>query len=114
MGTGFALDLLLSSRRLGAEEAQRIGLVQRVTEPEALVDDACEWVRGVAAEVSPAAMRDTKKLVYRHGGAGYPEALVEADDWQWRAMDRADAREGARSYAERRPPRFERLGGDDA
>ena len=33
----------------------------------------------------------------------------EADVMQWAAMDRQDASEGARSYLERRPPKFTRL-----
>ncbi len=110
LGAGRALELLWSSRKLGAEEAQRIGLVEFVTEPAELVERAQAFVRDLAANVSPASLADTKRLVYRHLGVGYEPALREADTVQWQALDRPDALEGAQSYLEKRPPRFARLG----
>jgi enoyl-CoA hydratase/carnithine racemase len=109
LGAGRALELLWSSRRVDAEEAARIGLVEFLTEPGDLVARAQAFVRDLAANVSPASLADTKRMVYRHLGVGYPEALREADAVQWAAMDRPDAREGAQALLEKRPPRFPRL-----
>jgi enoyl-CoA hydratase/carnithine racemase len=64
----------------------------------------------LAANVSPASIADTKRLVYAHLGTNYPEALREIDEVQWAALGRPDAREGAMALLERRPPRFPRLG----
>jgi enoyl-CoA hydratase/carnithine racemase len=111
VGTGRALDLLWSSRRIGAEEAFRMGLVDRVVEPDTLLSAARDYVVDLAQNASPASLRDTKRLVYRHWGASYEAALREADEVQWAALDRADAREGAAALLERRPPHFDRLGG---
>ena len=110
LGPGRALDLLWSSRKIGAEEAQRIGLVEFVTEPVELLATARDYVVELAATVSPASLADTKRMVYRQLGLGYPEALRETDVIQWKAVDRPDAMEGVRSFVERRPPRFARLG----
>ena len=103
MGPGRALDLLgpAADRR---REALRIGLVEYLAEPAQLVDAPA--LRAAAAEVSPASIADTKRLVYRHLGVGYPEALGEIDDVQWAAVARADAREGAMALLERRAPSF--------
>jgi enoyl-CoA hydratase/carnithine racemase len=110
LGHGRALDLLWSSRRVDAEEALRIGLVEYVTEPGELLAAARRYIVDLAEQVSPASLADTKRLVYHHLGIGYPEALREAEAVQWQAMDRVDATEGVQSLLERRPPSFGRLG----
>ena len=112
LGAGRALDLLWTSRRFGAEEAYRMGLVEYVVEPDELLARARQYVVDLAEQVSPASLRDTKRLVYHHLGIGYEEALRETEVVQWQAMDRIDAREGAQSLLERRPPAFPRLGSD--
>jgi enoyl-CoA hydratase/carnithine racemase len=110
VGAGRALDLLWSARKVGAEEAHRIGLVEHLAEPDGLLATARQYVVDLAEQVSPASMRDTKRLVYRQLGQLYAEALAETDALQWESMDRFDAKEGATSFVERRPPAFPRLG----
>ena len=111
IGTGGALDLLWTSRTFDAAEAQRVGLVQQVVEPEDLIPAARRYVTDLAENVSPASLADTKRLVYRHLGVGYEEALRETDEVQYAALDRVDAKEGAAALLEKRPPSFPRLGG---
>lgn len=110
IGTGAALDLLWSSRKIDADEALRLGLVQDVVAPEALLDTAKAYVADLAANVAPKTLADTKRLVYSHGGMALRPALLEADEATWAAVGRPDAREGAMSLLERRPPTFERIG----
>lgn len=110
IGAGAALDLLWTSRRIDAAEAQRIGLVQQVVEPDVLLESARRYVTDLAENVSPASLADTKRLVYRQLGVGYEEALHETDAVQYAALDRADAKEGAAALLEKRAPSFPRLG----
>jgi enoyl-CoA hydratase/carnithine racemase len=110
VGVGRALDLLWMSDRIDAETAQKFGLVESVVAPAALLSSACDYVRKLAATSSPAAIAETKRLLYRHLGTGYVEALREADASQWRFVASADAREGARALIEKRAPKFTRLG----
>jgi enoyl-CoA hydratase/carnithine racemase len=110
VGVGRALDLLWMSDRIDAEEAHRCGLVQRVVAPDELLATACDYVRRLAETASPAAIAETKRLLYRHLGTGYVEALQEADASQWRFVTADDAREGAAALLEKRPPQFHRLG----
>jgi enoyl-CoA hydratase/carnithine racemase len=110
VGAGRALDLLWTSRRIDAAEAARIGLVEYLVEPAELVPAATRYVSELAATVSPAALADTRRMVYEHVGQGYAEALADADATTWRAVDRADAREGAAALLEKRAPKFPRLG----
>jgi len=110
VGSGRALDLLWSSRRVDAEEGYRMGFFDRVVAPDELVPAAVQYVRDLAQQVSPASLQDTKRLVYRHLGMGYDEALREADVATWAAMDRIDAKEGAMALLEKRAPQFPRVG----
>ncbi|MFN0147905.1 MAG: enoyl-CoA hydratase-related protein [Dehalococcoidia bacterium] len=111
VGPGRALDLLWTSKRIDAAEAYRIGLVEYLCEPEELLDRARAYVRELAANAPPKTIADTKRLVYAHLGAGYPEAFRDADAAQWVALERPDAAEGARALLEKRAATFERLGG---
>lgn len=110
VGPGRALDLLWTSRRIGADEAYRIGLAEFLTGADDLLGATRRYIEQLAEDVSPASISDTKRLVYRHLGVGYDEALREADAVQWESLDRYDAREGARALLERRPAVFPRLG----
>lgn len=109
IGTGPALDLLWTSRRIDATEAHRIGLVQQVVDHDDLLPAARRYVEELAS-VSPASLADTKRLVYGGYGMAYPEALEEIDAVQYAALDRPDAGEGAASLLEKRDPSFPRLG----
>lgn len=110
VGPGAAMDLLLTNKRIDAAEAHRIGLVDYVCEPEELVQRAKAYIAHVAANAAPLAIADTKRLLYRHMGAPYPEAFREADTAQWEAIKRPDASEGAQALLEKRQARFRRVG----
>jgi enoyl-CoA hydratase/carnithine racemase len=110
LGPGRALDLLWTSRRIGAQDAYRMGLVEYVTEPADLLSTVRRYVVDLAEQVSPASLADTKRLVYRHLALGYEDALRETDVVQWESLDRVDAKEGASALLERRPPVFPRIG----
>jgi enoyl-CoA hydratase/carnithine racemase len=113
IGMGWSMDMLWTSRMVGAEEAKQLGLVQYLTEPEDLVESACNYIRELAATVSPAALRDGKRLLYRHAGVDYGHAMRDAEEETRGVIGRADAVEGVQSFVERRPPKFERLGGKE-
>lgn len=112
VGMGRALDLLWTSRMVGAEEAYRIGLL------EFLVDDpvaaAQEYVRELAATVSPTSMADTKRMVWEHAGLYLDASLDDAADVVESQFSRPDVAEGVHSFLEKRPPAFPRLGSSEA
>jgi enoyl-CoA hydratase/carnithine racemase len=110
VGTGRSLDLLWSSRRIDADEALRLGLVERVTEPDALLDTARAYVAELARDVSPLALADIKRLVYEGAGQELAPALDQACDATSAAVRWADALEGASAFVDRRAPHFARLG----
>lgn len=110
VGTGRALDLLWMSDRIDAASAYDMGLVEKLTEPEQLIDVACAYIQRLSETSAPLAIAETKRLVYRHIGTSYVDALVEANESQNRFVAAPDAAEGARALLEKRPPVFKRLG----
>lgn len=112
VGTGRALDLLWTSRMVEAEEALRVGLLEYLQEePLAAAQD---YVRTLAATVSPVSMADTKRMVWEHAGLDIDSALEDAADVTYSQFDRPDLSEGVQSYFEKRPPAFPRLGAEGA
>jgi enoyl-CoA hydratase/carnithine racemase len=110
LGSGRAFDLLLTSRRVDAAEAERIGMVEYVVEPEELLSRAKAYVGEIALNSSPGAFAETKRLLYEQMGLGFDRSFRDADTIQWQVLRRPDATEGARALLEKRAPRFERLG----
>ncbi|GAA2448069.1 hypothetical protein GCM10010191_76820 [Actinomadura vinacea] len=110
VGRGHALDLLLSARRVGAAEAERIGLVHRVVPAEELTATAVAYARQLADTCSPAAMQAIKKQVTRHATLQLMEAENETLPLVDRSLTGADFKEGVLSFVERRAPRFPPLG----
>lgn len=106
VGTGRALDLLWSSRRIDAAEAERIGFVDRVVPDDELVTTATDYVRELAASVAPRSLALMKQQVLRGWSQPIDVALREVDDEMRAALEHPDTLEGVASFVEKRPPRF--------
>jgi enoyl-CoA hydratase/carnithine racemase len=106
VGIGHAADLLFSSRVVLAEEAERIGLVNRVLPPHELMPATLEYARAIATEISPSSLRESKRQLYAdlHGDVG--SAVAESERLLERMATEADFREGVAAWQEKRPPRF--------
>jgi enoyl-CoA hydratase/carnithine racemase len=113
VGPAVALDLLFSSRRVGGEEAVRLGLANELVPADQLVDHCRAYVEGLARTSSPASMAVMKRQVYEqlHGGLGAAEH--DAVRLMLESFERPDFAEGVRSFVEKRPPEFPRLGAAD-
>ena len=110
LGEQRALDLLLTARRVGGEEAYRIGLADRLADPENLRAAAQELAGEIAAN-APLAVRSIRNTMLGttiRGTLADPAAAMETElAEQDRLRQTADFAEGIRASAERRPPRFE-------
>jgi enoyl-CoA hydratase/carnithine racemase len=108
VGTGRAMDLLLSGRILSAEEALALGLVNRVVPAEDLLEATVAYARDLAANCSPIAMASMKAQVYAAAESSLEAARLQALGlWADRHKDHPDFAEGIRSFVEKRPPDFE-------
>ena len=103
VGLARAREMLLTGRRVTAQEAYDIGLVSGVADD--VVAHALEVARGIAGS-APIAVRLTKAALAYAGHHSIDAAL----DWEGLAqpvtMASADLREGLAAQAERRAPRF--------
>ncbi len=106
VGHANAMDLLLSARRVGSEEALRIGLVNRLCPPEQLREQTYAYARDLADLVSPSAMAVIKRQLYEVPFQTLGEATIEANREMMVALNGSDFREGVASFMEKRPPRF--------
>ena len=109
VGTANALDLLYSSRKLGAEEAARIGLVNRVVPHDELLTCARAYVEELAANCSPTSLAIMKRQVYQGLQKPFGESERESVSLMVESFTRPDFREGVASFLEKRPPRFGRV-----
>jgi enoyl-CoA hydratase/carnithine racemase len=106
VGPARALDLLLSSRVVFADEALALGLVNRVLAPERLLDGALEYAHELAASCSPTSMATIKLQVYADLERGLQEATDAADQLMLESFAAPDFLEGVTSFLERRDPQF--------
>jgi cyclohexa-1,5-dienecarbonyl-CoA hydratase len=104
VGQPRALQLLLSGQVIGAAEALRIGLVDRVAPPDKLAEMVETEVARFTAQ-SAAVLRLTKRAVREASGASFELALSRLEDfYQHELMATEDAHEGLKAFAEKRPP----------
>ena len=109
VGPAHALDLLMSARKVGAEEAERIGLVNRVLPHDELMPFVYDYARDMAENASPASMMVMKQQVYRDLTAELGEAHAAAVQKMFESFDRPDFKEGVQSFLEKRPPKCPRV-----
>jgi enoyl-CoA hydratase/carnithine racemase len=79
VGMGVARDLCLTGRRIDANEALRIGLVNSISEPGAVLDDALAMARTII-EAPQAALERTKRYLISSSSATFEEAFAEEHD----------------------------------
>ena len=105
IGRAAALDLLLRGRQIGADEAERIGLVTNAAEPDEL--DRC--ARELAAELAalpPLAVREIKRCVDLGLDGPLSTGLALEERGNLALAETADAHEGVAAFVQRRSPQF--------
>ena len=106
VGPAHAAELLYSGRNLGGDEAERIGLVNRALDPEAVVQEARALASAIA-EAAPIANRGIKRALAQSPGADLPEQLHFEASEQAICFESDDVHEGLAAVRERRDPRFQ-------
>jgi enoyl-CoA hydratase/carnithine racemase len=106
VGHANAMDLLLSARIVGAEEAQRIGLVNQVFAADAFAGAVGSYAKDLANNVSPRSLRVIKGQVYKAMTQTLGQALDTATEEMKASLQCDDFKEGVRHFVEKRAPAF--------
>jgi 2-(1,2-epoxy-1,2-dihydrophenyl)acetyl-CoA isomerase len=106
VGRGRAFEIAAAKDPMPAEEALRLGLVNRVVKGADLEREALAWAHELAA-LPPRAVAETKALLNGAEGNRLTEHLALDSAAIARTTGTEDFREGVRAFFEKRPPRFE-------
>jgi enoyl-CoA hydratase len=101
-----AMELLLTGDRIGAAEAERIGLIGRVVPDGEALSTAMEIAERIAAN-GPLAVKAIKRSVQETEGLPEAEALKIELEIGGPIFGTADAREGTLAFKEKRTPHYE-------
>ena len=97
-GQGLAMDLILTGRSIGAVEAERHGLVNRVVEPGRALPEAIALAQRIAG-FPQAGLRHDRLSLLEQWGLPLKHALENELGWGRKTMDSGEALAGARRFA---------------
>ncbi|WP_395067850.1 enoyl-CoA hydratase [Paraburkholderia silvatlantica] len=106
VGHANAFDLLMTSRKIDAQEALRMGLVSRVSAPESLHGEAMTLARSLCEDVSPRSVRVMKQQLWEAPYQTLGEAVALANREMFDSIQSEDFREGVAHFIEKRKPAF--------
>jgi enoyl-CoA hydratase len=106
VGPSAAKDIMFSARRLKADEALRIGLINRVVDAEALEADTIAYAETLAAN-APLSIRASKYFIDQLGLERSQRDEARMDAMQREAENSEDFKEATRSFMEKRKPVFQ-------
>ena len=101
VGAGKAKELIFCGRRVGAEEALRIGLIEGV----GVLADARAMALSIS-ENAPLALALAKQAIVQGADLPLEEALSLEFQMYQQTLKTEDRQEGLKAFAEKRPPRF--------
>ena len=106
LGKAKAMELCLTGRQLGAEEAERAGLVARVFPAAELLQQTLKVAEGIAAKSLPASLL-VKECVNRAFELGLSEGVRFERRVFHSLFASHDQKEGMRAFVEKRQPQFQ-------
>ena len=110
VGLANSMDILLSSRKISADEAERMGLVNRVIRDGDLLTHCREYVAQLAATCAPGSMAKIKRQVYHYLEQPLDAAYDESEALMMSSFGEEDFKEGVAAFMEKRAPCFPRIG----
>ncbi len=105
LGPARAAELVLTGDAIDAEEALRIGLVNKIAADDKVLDEA-RALAGRVAVNPPRSVRMAKRLLRQSRESSFADVLELSAAFQALAHETADHREAVNAFVEKRPPRF--------
>src|SRR5579862_95206 len=106
IGPANALDMLFSARLVDANEALRMGLVNRVFPQDTFMDSVYAYAKDLASSVSPRSLRVIKNQVYNAMFQTLSDAFEVAENEMVESLQCDDFKEGVAHFLEKRAPVF--------
>ena len=106
VGLPNAIDLLLSARKITAEEALQMGLVNKVFAQESFMSEVRAYALELATMVSPRSMRVMKNQLFRAQTLDFGAALYASIPDVVESLHSEDFKEGVAHFVEKRAPNF--------
>ncbi len=105
MGTRRAMEVILTGAPFTAEQGEAWGLINKVTAPDKLMEEALTTARRIAAN-APISVRQAKQSVLRGAQMSIWDGLAFEIEAYNRMVPTEDRREGVLAYNEKRKPNF--------
>jgi enoyl-CoA hydratase/carnithine racemase len=105
IGTAKALEICLTGEPVNAEEAYRVGLVNRVVPPAQLIS-AAEEIAGKICLGAPLSLIAIKEAITKGVELPFEEGLKLESELAMLLSNTEDQKEGSRAFAEKRPPQW--------
>jgi enoyl-CoA hydratase/carnithine racemase len=109
VGASRALDILWSGRKFTGEEADRLGLANRLCDEGTSKQQAIDYIKMLAETAAPESIKVIKAQIYRHLNMNLEDSMKESNEWMAASLTGDDFKEGVNSFVERRPPNFKRV-----
>ena len=106
VGMGNALDMAFTARKITADEAEKIGFVNKVFDDKVFIDEVNNYAHMLANEVSPRSMKVMKKQMWQGLLQGLDSAVSIADKEMLKSFSSEDFKEGVDHFIEKRTPKF--------
>ena len=100
-----AMEMVLTGRRVSAEEAEKMGLITRAVEPGRLDEEVQKTLKFLIGN-SPTAIRMGKEAFRIMGELPFDDAVDYLCEALARVTTTEDAKEGMTAFLEKRPPDF--------
>jgi len=106
IGRGKSLEMILTGELMDAEEAQRVGLINKTVPGERLTSEGEEWANRIASK-APLALKYTKEVVNKGLDLTLEQGLHLEADLYFLLHTTRDRTEGIQAFREKRSPQFE-------
>ena len=105
VGKGLANELIITGRNITAQEAQRIGLVNKVVSKEELIN-SCLDIANLIIKNSPNAVSNSIKLINLSSGTELAEGLLKEAKTFSELFETEETTEGLTAFVEKRSPKY--------
>jgi enoyl-CoA hydratase len=105
VGKAIAMEMILNDRRLTAQEAHQLGMVNRVVSVESYLEEALKLAQDIASR-APVAVRAAKKMINQAFERTLSEGLAAEKQEFYNLFATQDQKEGMQAFIEKRRPEW--------